>query len=439
MVTTQTNVNRNNQIKRGSLDTSAVTVKAFNEIRKMQNQTDYMRSFNVSPRYNSSIQGRDAKTGEAQGKLKSAKITTNSAWESTPVHKVRVKVITNQDGKEHTYFHSMSIDAQVTDFLHTCELRCPFNWDLMEYWEPIRQSCAVYGTNQGDYKLLFVGRVRELIQDGYELSITLQNYGWKFKQDVPEKLVKDAILNNNGLDIMITIFRVLKIESFDISAAAQERLKKVGLNDEGTLVSQGEEVEEIPDLLERLKESNPKKHLSNAVVAQKARESQLYNIDDINYTLKYEEDSEELKEISSRGTGLGNQIASSQGKIIVNIAPGTFVDEGECIAPEKLFANIKSSEMIDALKKIYLFNHDCLLAYPNTSVLSYALENPALYNSQIKPVLNQIANVSKRKDRRNGGKEIMDRINNIVPHGNSQTNSIISGLVNSAIKSFTNG
>lgn len=438
MVTTQTNVNRNNQIKRGSLDTSAVTVKAFNEIRKMQNQTDYMKSFNVSPRYGTSTKTTDKKTGELKSKINTAKITTNSVWESTPIHKVRVKVITNQDGKEHTYFHSMSIDAQVTDFLHTCELRCPFNWDLMEYWEPIRQSCAVYGTNQGDYKLLFVGRVRELIQDGYELSITLQNYGWKFKQDVPEKLVKDAILNNNGFDIMLTIFHVLKIESFSISAAAQERLKKVGLNDEGTLVSQGEEVEEIPDLLERLKESNPKKHLSNVVVAQKVRESQLYNIEDINYTLKYE-DSEELKSISSEGTGLGNQIAPAQGKIVEKIAPGLFVDEGECIAPEKLFANVKSSEMIDALKKIYLFNHDCLLAYPNTSVLSYALENPELYNSQIKPVLNQIANVSKRKDRRNGGKEIINRIDNIVPTNNSQTSSIVSGLVNSAIKSFTNG
>lgn len=438
MVTTQTNVNRNNRIKRGSLDTSAVTVRAFNEIRKMQNQTDYMRAFNASPRYNTSMQTTDAKTGEAKSRINTAKITTNSAWESTPVHKVRVKVITNQDGKEHTYFHSMSIDAQVTDFLHTCELRCPFNWDLMEYWEPIRQSCAVYGTNQGDYKLLFVGRVRELVQDGYELSITLQNYGWKFKQDVPEKLVKDAILNNNGFDIMLTIFHVLKIESFNISPAAQERLKKVGLNDEGTLVSQGEEVEEIPDLLERLKESNPKKHLSNVIAAQKSRESQLYNINDINYTLKYE-DSEELKTISSEGTGLGNQIAPARGKIVENIAPGVFVDEGECIAPEKLFANVKSSEMIDALKKIYLFNHDCLLAYPNTSVLSYALENPALYNSQIKPVLNQIANVSKRKDRRNGGKEIMDRISNIVPNNNSQANKMISGLVNSAIKSFTNG
>ena len=177
----------------------------------------------------------------------------------------------------------------------------------------------------------------------------------------------------------------------------------------------------------------------NGITKIKDRYGTEYNIDDINYTLKYEEDSEELKEISSRGTGLGNQIAPSQGKIIVNIAPGTFVDEGECIAPEKLFANVKSSEMIDALKKIYLFNHDCLLAYPNTSVLSYALENPELYNSQIKPVLNQIANVSKRKDRRNGGKEIMARINNIVPTNNSQTNNIISGLVNSAIKSFTNG
>lgn len=438
MVTTQTNVNRNNQIKRGSLDTSAITVRAFNEIRKMQNQTDYMKSFNVSPRYGTSTKRTDRKTGELKSKINTAKITTNSVWDSTPIHKVRVKVITNQDGKEHTYFHSMSIDAQVTDFLHTCELRCPFNWDLMEYWEPIRQSCAVYGTNQGDYKLLFVGRVRELIQDGYELSITLQNYGWKFKQDVPEKLVKDAILNNNGFDIMLTIFHVLKIESFSISAAAQERLKKVGLNDEGTLVSQGEEVEEIPDLLERLKESNPKKHLSNVVVAQKVRESQLYNIEDINYTLKYE-DSEEIKSISSEGTGLGNQIAPAQGRIVEKIAPGLFVDEGECIAPEKLFTNVKSSEMIDALKKIYLFNHDCLLSYPNTSVLSYALENPELYNSQIKPVLNQIANVSKRKDRRNGGKEIINRIDNIVPTNNSQTSSIVSGLVNSAIKSFTNG
>lgn len=231
----------------------------------------------------------------------------------SPVHKVKVKVVTNQDGQEHTYFHSFSLDAQITDFMHTCELRCPFNWDLMEYWEPIRQSCVVYGANQGDYKVLFIGRVRELVQDGYELSIVLQNFGWKFKQDVPQELAEQHMLNHHAYDIMAVIFNALKIEDVIISESAKQRLKQVGLDLDGNLVTNGEVIDEMPDLFERLKASNPAELVNQDVLTRKLGERFVSNIDDINYTLKYEEARESIKNIVSLGdTGFspGSQIYS---------------------------------------------------------------------------------------------------------------------------------
>lgn len=260
---------------------------------------------------------RDDYANLQEGQRKNSIIQYNQGTWDWPIsdysqtHKVKVKVVTNQDNQEHTYFHSFSLDAQVTDFMHTCELRCPFHWDLMEYWEPIRQSCVVYGANQGDYKVLFIGRVRELSQDGYELSIILQNFGWKFKQDVPQELAEQNMLGHHAYDIMCVIFNVLKIESPFVSESAKARLKQVGLDLDGNLVNNAEVIEEMPDLFERLKESDPSKLVNKGTLDRKVGEKEVLNIEDINYTLKYEEQRETLKNIVSLGgTGFtpGKQI-----------------------------------------------------------------------------------------------------------------------------------
>ena len=72
---------------------------------------------------------------------------------NTTNHSVVVYVYTPQDKQEHRYFHSLSIDKQVEDFMGTAELTCPYDSDLMAYWEPIRQTVVIYGANRGDYKI----------------------------------------------------------------------------------------------------------------------------------------------------------------------------------------------------------------------------------------------------------------------------------------------
>lgn len=288
MVATQPEINKE---QRGTIDTSPVTVAAFNAIDKLQQS---------SP-------GIFDKTLEQTKYLQTHKNSIAYPLAAhSPNHKTKVKVVTNQDQQEHTYFHSMSLDAQVTDFMHTCELRCPYDSDLMEYWEPIRQSCVVYGANQGDYKVLFIGRVREVIQDGYELSITLQNYGWKFKQDIPQSYVDDNIIGKNGFMIMLLMFEALKIESYAFSESAEERLRQVSVNSDGNVTVNGEEVEEMPDLLERLKESNPSQFFqTNYALSRKLCESHVANIQNINYTLKYEEKTPRMQQIDSLGSSNG--------------------------------------------------------------------------------------------------------------------------------------
>lgn len=408
MVTTQPTINQQQISKRTTLDTSKVTVAAFNAIDKLQKTNkDVFEKTLAQTKY---IQ------------------THKENWvypyaNHSPIHKTKVKVVTNQDQQEHTYFHSLSLDAQVTDFLHTCELRCPYDSDLMEYWEPIRQSCVVYGTNQGDYKPMFVGRVRELIQDGYELSITLQNYGWKFKQDVSQSYANDNVINKNGLQIMYLMFEALKIEAWVISESAKLRLKQVGIDSDGNLVANGEEIEEMPDLLERLKESNPSKLIKeDYTLYNKLVEREVHNIENINYTLKYEEKTPVMKEIESNGAnggfsagkniynqtwGSANSSSSSNSAGLTSAAQST---KG-CNAPSRVCSIVQNNGMNSALQQVFLFNRDCTNNLPKDSIVNYANQYPSFYNSQVKVCLQTISKHCSRKDKRNGANEILNSAN----------------------------
>lgn len=223
----------------------------------------------------------------------------------SPNFKAKVKVFSYADKSTHKYFHSMNIDMQVEDFTGTCELRCPYDSDLMEYWEPIRATCVVYGTNKGHYKILFVGRVREIKQDGYEISITLQNYGWKFQQNASASFVEDNVKGKDGYTIMKLIFEALKIDSWSISPSAYKRLKQVGFDDDGNLTLNGKEVEEIPDLINRIKNTNPSETVNNYTIYNKIKEDELNNINHLNYTLKYEEPTPQMQTISDENSYSG--------------------------------------------------------------------------------------------------------------------------------------
>lgn len=219
---------------------------------------------------------------------------TDTKWYTSPNFKAQVYVYTPLDKQYHRYWTSMNIDVQVQDFMGTCELHAPYDSDLMAYWQPIAQICIVYGSNNGPAKVLFVGRVREVKQDGYECVVTLQNYGWKFQQDAPAKFVEENVTNKDGLTILLNIFEILKIQGYTISENAQQRLKEVGINSDGNLTLNGEEIEEMPDLLDRLQALNKADMTSimgKKVITEKAKEDEINWTDvyNLNYTLRYSE------------------------------------------------------------------------------------------------------------------------------------------------------
>lgn len=262
------------------VDTSNVTVAAFNSIKQEEKGT----------KTNIRLLGRD-----------------DNKYNS-PNFRVKVRAYTKTDNQYHSYFHSLSIDVNVDDFMGTAELKCPYDSDLMAYWEPIRQDVVIYGANRGKEKILFVGRVRGVKQDGYELVIEFQNYAWKFKQLVSQSYANDYVLNKNGYAIMCLMFEALKIDSYVISEGAKQRLRQVGINKDGNLTVNGEEIKKIPDLITRLKNSDPSKLVNKSTVGQKLKENELANIENINYTLKYEQPTPIMKKIAKDS---GNYSAGS--------------------------------------------------------------------------------------------------------------------------------
>lgn len=413
---TQNNVtNKQNPL----IDTGQVTVNAFNALQNKQ-KTD--KNF---------ILGRDDN-----------KVSTS------PNNKVKVKVWTNQDDKTHTYFHSLSIDKQVTDFMGTAELRCPYDSDLMEYWEPIRQSCVIYGANRGDYKILFIGRVRELKQDGYELVVSLQDYGWKFKQDVSQSYANDNVLNKNGYAIICAMFEALKIDSYVISESAKNRLKQVGINEDGNLTMNGEELKEMPDLIERLKDSDPSKLLSKTNLNDKLKEKYVHNIENINYTLKYEEPTPVMKEIQSNAGGYSsgstvyaNPYSSASavggggggGSSKKAVSGSTSYTQSQCNAVlnrSTPCAIVKNATIGKALVRVQAFNVGCVNDYPYDQILNYAKSASSSNRSNVLSCLNTMAKNVRRKDKRNGAQELANAI---------RSNTGVAGVIKSVQNRINTG
>ena len=372
------------------IDTSNVTVSAFNAIKDKEKNT------NVTL-------GKDDTT----------------VWKS-PNFKIKVKAWTSTDKKTHTYFHSLSIDVNVEDFMGTAELKCPYDSDLMQYWEPIRQTVVIYGANRGDYKILFIGRVRGVKQDGYELVIEFQNYGWKFKQLVTQSYANDNVLNKNGYTIMKLMFEALKIDSYVISESAKNRLKQVGINQDGNLTLNGKEVEKMPDLLKRLQESDPSKLVNKSTLNDKLREKYLHNIEHINYTLKYEKPTKVMKKIASEG---GNYSAGSNiyenayGSASGAGAGGTSGAGGigtrlgannSCTPPHvKTFCPSVPSSLWSATQTVWAYNRGCVSSYTNAKqhFVNYA-KTYNNYYSIVDPCLTTLSKYTTRADKGNAASDI---------------------------------
>lgn len=242
---------------------------------------------------------------------------TDTQWYTSPNFKAQVYVYTPLDKQYHRYWTNMNIDMQVQDFMGTCELHAPYDSDLMAYWQPIAQICIVYGSNNGPAKVLFVGRVREVKQDGYECVVTLQNYGWKFQQDAPAKFVEDNVTNKDGYTILLNIFEVLKIKGYTISDNAKKRLKEVGINSDGNLTLNGKEIEEMPDLLDRLKaldKADMTTIMGKKTITEKEREDQISwsDVYNLNYTLRYSEPTAVMTQLNnSSNYSAGNTVYSN--------------------------------------------------------------------------------------------------------------------------------
>lgn len=377
------------------IDTGNVTVNAFNAIQRADKNTETKVTL-----------GKDDTT----------------PWKS-PNFKVKVKAWTSTDKKTHTYFHSLSIDVNVEDFMGTAELKCPYDSDLMQYWEPIRQTVVIYGANRGDYKILFIGRVRGVKQDGYEMVIEFQNYGWKFKQLVTQSYANDNVLNKDGYTIMRLMFEALKIDSWVISESAKKRLKQVGMNQDGNVTMNGKELKKMPDLLKRLKSSDPSKLVSKNSLNDKLREKYLHNIKHINYTLKYEKPTKVMQKIASQGSYTpGENIyanayasPSSGGGGVGAGAEGSFSVGGSGKSGGEICPSVPSSQW-NAISEIYAFNRGQTDNFTNAynSLKDFATNTPNTYFSTVVPCLTTMSKYSTRSDGRNAASEILNGLNSIA-------------------------
>lgn len=409
------------------LDVSNVTVSAFNSIREEEKKTKTQLR----------LLGRD----------------DNTSYNS-PKFKAKVRAWTKTDNQSHTYFHSLSIDVNVEDFMGTAELKCPYDSDLMEYWTPITQDVVIYGSNRGPEKILFIGRVRGLKQDGYELVIEFQNYGWKFKQLVTQSYANDNVLNKDGYTIMRLMFEALKIDSWVISDAAKARLKQVGINKDGNLTVNGKEVKKIPDLLKRLQESDPSKYVNKNTLNNKLREKYLHNIDNINYTLKYEKPTPIMKKISSQGSyssgsniynnAYGSASASGGGSGNSNTSgqAGSNGKTNNCytLDVKKHCPNVYSS-MWPCMKQIFAYNRDCTKDWEGCwkEVSNYA-SGPysKYYSAGVSPCLHTIAKNCTRKDGNNIAKKLYIHADGLAAQRNNpvlRTVNDIGAKASNALKS----
>ena len=402
-----------------TVDTSNVTVAAFNAIKNTEKKT----------KTNLRVLGRDDNT-----------------YYNSPNFKVKVRAWTQTDKNYHSYFHSLSIDVNVDDFMGTAELKCPYDSDLMAYWEPIRNDVVIYGSNRGPEKILFIGRVRGVKQDGYELVIEFQNYAWKFKQMVTQSYANDNVLNKDGYTILRLMFEALKIDSWVISPAAKKRLKSVGMNQDGNVTVNGKEVEKMPDLLERLKKSNPNDSITKDTLNNKLREKYVHNLKNINYTLKYEKPTKVMQKIASQGsyTAGSNIYANAYGS-----ASGSGTGSGGTsdsaanvqgcytLDVSKACPAVSDGSMQNCMRIFSSFNRGCTndLQGCDGTIHAYATNSSRAYLSQVSPCLGTLAKNVTRKDRQS---KCADLKSVCDAKANSVINSSPQTKINNAVSSFGN-
>ena len=217
-------------------------------------------------------------------------------------------VETFPDGNLHRYFTSLQIDGDKNDIVTTAVLTCPYDAQLMGYWEPGRMSVRIYG-GVFDQEVLFSGRVREINHIGYEIQITCENVGWKLKQLVSPTIVK-GLVGQPVEKVVKTLLSVIKIK-YHVNLSGISNLKKYTLDDGGSVKYGDDQVESIPDLTKVIKNldemdmnsltAKTTKNRENVYVAEEFAEEQLYKLDQVtgatnSYTPSYLRNSWTLKD-----------------------------------------------------------------------------------------------------------------------------------------------
>jgi hypothetical protein len=222
--------------------------------------------------------------------------------------KTKIKVYTVIDKKWHDYFYEFSYDAEDTEYMHTARLKAPYSNELMEYWTPISTEVAVYGANRGEMKLLYVGRGREIKQEGYSTVINLQSYGWKFEQLISPRLAQEFV--GISCDIVLKmILKALKLKSYTFDEKTKWFLQQFALNENGDVVRGTEELKRIPDIYKRISGYTPV--VTKDTINQKLKEDKRGNLADINYTLRWEDAIPTINPLSKQSTADPNIVAMS--------------------------------------------------------------------------------------------------------------------------------
>lgn len=195
-------------------------------------------------------------------------------------------VYTIEDEKTHTYFTSFTLDSDKNDIVTTVKLKFPYHNDLMEYWEPIRTGIIIQG-GVFDYETLFIGRVREVRQTGYEIEIMCQNVGWKFKQQIPSEFYETNMVSQPCVTAVEEIFKFLKID-YEINLEGIPDYESYNFNEDGTIEFSGNTIDKVPDL------ATVVSNIENYDVSKRAaRYKQTLSIEE-----SYKKSSEEMKKLS---------------------------------------------------------------------------------------------------------------------------------------------
>lgn len=149
------------------------------------------------------------------------------------------------DGQIHRYFTSFSFDCDKNEILSTAQLKCPYDKRIIKYWEPGRMALRVYG-GVFDKELIFGGRVREIDQNGYEITLTCENIGWKLKQNVDPELVNNLV-GQPVEDVVKALLKTLNM-NYKVDLSGIKGVKNYVLDNGASIKYKNKTVEYIPEL-----------------------------------------------------------------------------------------------------------------------------------------------------------------------------------------------